>query len=342
MSESVNEASPLPAARLGAMIGGARATQLVYVAAKLGIADLLKDGPKGSDELARAVLAHPGTLNRVLRALTALGVFAETEDGRFELTPLAEPLQSDVTGSMRDFAIMYGEDWFWRPYGALLHSVRTGETPFEHVHGEGVFEYLDREPEAARVFNDAMTSLSGPHAATVVAAYDFSGISKIVDLGGGHGSLIAAILKANPNMRGVLYDRPSVVAGARDLLNAEGVAHRCELVAGDFFQSVPAGGDAYILKWIIHDFQDDRSVEILKNCRRAMADVGKLLLVERVVPRGKDGRSEKLADITMLAIPGGLERTEAQFSSLLRAAGFRLVRIVPTQTEMNVIEAVPI
>ena len=324
------------------MIGGARATQLVYVAAKLGIADLLKDGPKGCDELSQSLGTHPQTLYRVMRALPSLGVFSENEDGRFELTSLGELLQTGAPGSLRGFAVMTGEEWFWRSYGDLLHGVLTGETAFDHVHGRGLFEYLEQDSEAAQVFHEAMTSLSGPQSTAVVAAYDFSGIGKIVDVGGGRGTLMSAILKANPKMHGVLYDLPSVIEHATSHLVAEGVADRCELVAGSFFESVPRGGDAYILKWIIHDWDDRRAVEVLRNCRRAMADSVRLLLVERLVSKEKRGASAKLADITMLVIPGGRERTEDEYSTVLNAASFRLTRILPTESELNIIEGVPV
>jgi hypothetical protein len=320
------------------MISGGLVTQLVHVAAELRIADLLADGPKSSDELARAVGAHPRALYRVLRALASLGLFAETTDGRFELTPLAEPLQAGAPESLRALAIMWG-DTLWAPYGQLLHSVRTGEVAFQHVYGAGLFEYLRRHPQAAENFNEGMTNLTRPHAAAVLAAYDFTGIMTLVDVGGGNGTLMAAILNAYPAMRGVLFEQSAVLDSARQTFEREGVLPRCALVAGDFFQEVPQGYDAYVLKDIIHDWEDERALVILENCRRAMRDDSKLLLVERAVPAGNAPAAGKLIDVTMLTITGGCERTEAEYRDLLARAGLRLSRVVPTPSEMVVVEA---
>ena len=335
-----NETSPETA--LYQMIRGHGVTQLIYVAAKLGIADLLGNGARSVDTLATSAGAHPRSLYRVLRALASLGIFAERDGRRFELTPLAEPLRSGVPGSLRNSAIMTGEEWFWRPYGQLLHSVRTGETAFNHVFGMGLFDYLESNSEAAKIFNNSMTGSTKNYADSVVSAYDFSGITTIVDVGGGHGSFLAAILKAEPSMRGVLFEQPSALDGARGLLEAEGVADRCELIAGDFFQSVPDDADAYILKWIIHDWDDDEAIGILRNCRRAMAPAGRLLLVEREAPPpGESSSGTLLGDITMMVIPGGLERTRGEYGALFESAGFRLSRVVPTESELSIFEGAP-
>lgn len=328
------------------MITGYWISQSIYVAAKLGIADLLKDGPKSCDELANAVRAHPDALCRMLRALASMGIFAENQNGHFELTPLAVPLQTGVPGSLRAWAVMMGEEWVWRPWGELLYSVRTGETAFHHVFAMEHFDYLSRNPEAAVIFNEGMTASPMQPASAVVAAYDFSRFRTIVDVGGGQGFQLAAILEANPHTSGVLFDLPHVIEGARSLLEAEGVAARCELVGGDFFQSVPAGGDAYILKTVIHDWDDDHSITILKNCYRAMANSGRLLLVERVMPaRMEQSASFQLVargDLQMLVMAGGRDRTEAEFRALLDAAGFMLTNIVPTQSAVSIIEGVPV
>jgi hypothetical protein len=334
-------ASPPPTMALLHMIHGSKITQLLYVVAKLGIADLLRDGAKHSEELAQAVGAHPRTLYRVLRALASLGVFAEDQAQRFHLTPLADLLRTDNPESLRALAIFYGEAWVWHAEGALLYSVRTGQAAFHQVHGMGPFDYYAQHADAAACFNAAMTSLSGQELAAVIAAYDFAGMATIVDVGGGQGALLAEILQTYPQMHGVLFDLPAVVESAQPLLEAEGVAARCTRVAGDFFHTIPGGGDAYILKRVIHDWDDAPAEAILTHCRRAMAAHSRLLLMERVIPPGNAPSLGKLADITMLLHYGALERTEAEYRALLEAAGFTLGRIIPTQTPLSIIEGVP-
>ncbi|MBA2446401.1 MAG: methyltransferase [Chloroflexi bacterium] len=315
--------------------------QAISVVAKLGTADALADGPKGVDELAVAANAHAPALYRILRALASVGIFAEEEDGRFCLTPLAEPLRSDAPGSVRSFAIMLGEEWSWRPWGQLLQSVTTGQPAFEHTYGTGIFAYLADRPDAGAIFDAAMTSRSGPDADAVTAAYDFSAFRTVVDVGGGRGALLAAILRTNPDVRGILFDQAHVIPGARQYLDAAGLGQRCELVAGDFFASVVAGGDTYVLKWIVHDWDDERALRILERCHRAMPATGRLLLVETVIPPGNDPSSGKLADLAMLVWTGGQERTEAEYRALLAAAGFELTKVVPTRSSLSVVEAVP-
>jgi hypothetical protein len=240
------------ATQLGQLIQGYRATSLIGVAAQLGIADLLGEGPKSSQELADVVGVRQRDLYRLLRALASLGIFAETESGRFVLTPLAELLQTQVPGSMRSTAILHST-LLYRAWGNLLLSTRTGTPSFDQVYGTGFWEYLDSDPEARETFNQAMTTRSDRDQSEVLHSYDFSGISKIVDVGGGQGSLISAILGANPDLRGILFDLPAVVRGARELIEAKGLIGRCDIVGGDFFKSVPGGGDAYILQAVIHD-----------------------------------------------------------------------------------------
>jgi O-methyltransferase/methyltransferase family protein len=332
--------SPSSAVVLRRMIDGYRFTQLLYVVAKLGIADLLRDGPKRSEELAQAVGAHPRTLYRVLRALASLGVFVEDEAQGFHLTPLAQLLRTDVPESLRALAIFYGEEWIWHAEGALLYSVRTGKAAFHHVHGMSPFDYYRQHAEAAAGFNAAMTNLSGHELAAIIAAYDFTEMATIVDVGGGQGALLAEILKTCPHMRGILFDLPAVVESAQPFLTAAGIAERCTCVAGDFFQRLPGGGDAYILKRVIHDWDDAQAAAMLTQCRQAMPAHGRLLLMERVIPPGNTPSVGKLADITMLVHYGALERTEAEFRGLLEAAGFTLVRIIPTQTSLSIIEGV--
>jgi ubiquinone/menaquinone biosynthesis C-methylase UbiE len=309
----------------------------LYVAAKLGIAVLLADGAKGSEDLAQATGTHPHSLYRVLRLLASQGVFAEVESRRFALTPLATLLRADVPGSLRALAIRTG-GLDWRPWGALLHSVRTGTPAFDHVYGMSLFAYLAQDAEAAQVFNDTMTMFTQRNTAAVVGAYDFSAVGTIVDVGGGHGALMAAILEASPRTRGILVDLPAVIEGARRQITARGLHPRCELVAGDFFESVPVGGDAYILKWIIHDWDDERAITILRNCHRAMVPGGRLLLVEALIPFDNEPHFGKSADVTMLAFTGGMERTEAEYRVLLDSAGFVLTRIIPTDSHSSVLE----
>jgi hypothetical protein len=328
---------PPPMAMLQ-MITGFWTSQAILAAAKLGIADLLKDGPKPCEELAQATGVRSHALYRLLRALASVGVFREEEDGRFSLTPLAGYLQTGVPGSLRAFALW--QEYQYRPWGEVLHSLQTEETAFKVVFGKEAFPYLTEHPAAAAVFDEAMTNITMQVAAAVVAAYDFSRFGTIVDVGGGYGTFLTAILQANPGLKGVLFDLPHVAEGARQRIAAAGLAERCELGAGDFFASVPSGGDAYVLKWIIHDWDEERAVTILRNCHRAMAEPGKLLLVEAVLPRGNAPFFHKFMDLTMLVMTGGRERTEAEYGSLLKAAGFRLARVVPTASEMSVIEGV--
>jgi hypothetical protein len=325
------------------MLIGYRISQAIYVAAKLGIADLLKDGPKSSGELATSVGANPDAFHRLLRVLASVGVFAQVDQRRFTLTPMGALLQTGVSGSLWAAAITFGEERNWRPWGELLYSVRTGRSAHEHVYGMGVFEYFNQHPEAGRVASANFRERTASTAEAVVNSYDFSRTHTIVDVGGGHGALLAAILKAHPHLHGTLFDLPPVVEGAKQLMEAEGLVGRCDLVAGDFFVTVPGGCDAYLLKWILHDWDDERAVTILKNCRRAMREQGKLLLVEQLMPeRAEQAPHVVLADLQMMVMAGGRERTEAEFRALLDAAGFRLTKVVPTQSEFSVIEGVPV
>ena len=334
----VAEGAP-PEAVLMQMVVSSLVSQAIYVAAKLGVADLLAGGAKSVGELAGETGAHAPSLYRILRALASVGIFSERGDGTFELTPLAEPLRSDAPASVRDAAVFMGEEWHWRVWGHTLHSVLTGEPAWARAHGAEVFPYLEANPEPAAVFDRAMTSMSHQTAKAVVEAYDFSGIEKLVDVAGGHGSLLAAILRANPGMKGVLFDLPHVIERARANVEAEGVGERVELVSGDFFESVPSGADAYVMKYIIHDWDDERAVAILKNISRAMKDEGRVLLVETVIAPGNEPHFGKILDIEMLVSPGGKERTEAEYRELFERAGLRLKRVVPTRSPHSVIEA---
>lgn len=328
-------------AALQQMTNGYWTTQIIYVAAKLGIADLLEDGPQGIDALAQATRTHAPSLYRLMRALAGLGVFVENEDGAYATTTLGRCLVSGSPGALRARAILNGEDWY-RAWGGLLHGVRTGETAFDHIVGMPFFEHLAANPETASTFNEAMASATEGAARAVADAYDFSRCRTIIDLGGGTGAFLAGILKANPQARGVLFDRPSVVAAAGPLLTGAGVVDRCDVVGGDFFEEVPGGGDLYILSWIIHDWDDDRGVAILKNCRRAMSGDARLLVIEQVVPPGNQPSLSKLYDTHMLVLaPGGRERREDEYRALLAAADLDLTRIIPTAVPRSVIEASP-
>ncbi len=337
-NEPGNTDAPPPDAVLMQMLSGALLQQGICVAAKLGIADLLAVQPQTVAELAIATKTHAVSLYRVLRALAGAGIFAETAEHTFELTPLATVLRSDVPNSIRNFAIMMGENWLWRNYGELMHSVTTGDPAQNYVHGIGSFEFFTQNAAAGAVFNRAMTSLSQAVVPAIVASYDFSAVHKLVDIAGGHGMLLAEILKANPHMQGVLFDLPSVIDGAGVLLEKEGVRSRVELASGDFFKSVPTGADAYVMKHIIHDWDDERSISILKSIGTAMNQGGKVLIIEMVVPGGNEPSPAKAMDLQMLIMESGKERTKEEYRRLLKAAGFRLTRIVPTKSPYSVIE----
>jgi hypothetical protein len=316
-------------------------SQAISVAAKLGIADLLDGAGSTCAVLAQATKTQPDALYRLMRALASVGIFAEDGAGRFHLTPMADGLRSDSPTSLRDYAILLGEEWAWRPWGHLLHSVQSGGSAFEHVFGMQIFDYLTQSPEAGRVFDAAMTSRGNLEDQAIVAACDFRG-GTIVDVGGGRGSLMAAILRSNPDARGILFDLPPVQERAAELLRKAELLDRCALAAGDFFDSVPAGGDRYLMKKIIHDWDDARAHRILANCRTAMGKKGRLLLMEQVILPGNAPSFGKLMDLQMMVqTPGGRERTEAQYRSLLADAGFDLIGITPTACPLSVIVGAP-
>jgi hypothetical protein len=329
-----------PEAILSQMIWGGLMQQSICVAARFGIADLLAEKPQTAAELAAQTETHEDSLYRVMRLLSSAGVFAETGERVFSLTPLSELLRSDTPNSMRDIAIMLNEDWIWQAFGALGHTVKTGETAHDKIQGMSSFEYFEQNKEAGLVFNRAMTNMSKSVVPAIVGAYDFSGFGKLVDIAGGHGYLLSGILKANPNLQGILFDLPYVIENADALLEEEGVAARVERVAGDFFESVPAGADAYLMKHIIHDWDDEKSIAILRSIHRAINDEGKVLIAEMVVPETTEPSPSKVLDICMLVMEGGKERTAKEYRELLAAANFRLTRIVPTHSPFSIVEAV--
>jgi O-methyltransferase domain len=333
---------PSPAAAMFQLIMGTCVSQAVCVFARLGVADVLADGPRPVAEIARRVGAHGSALYRVLRALGDVGVVAERDDRWFALTPLGAMLRSDVPGSLRGWATLYGMPFHRHAWTDLYETVRTGESAFGRVHGTQFFDYLAEHPEDAAVFGAAGTSRSTGEAVSIIGAYDFGRFGTIVDVGGGRGGLLAPILSANPHLRGVLFDVPTVVAGVEGELSRAGVIDRCRVVGGDFFDSVPGGGDAYLLGNVIHGLGDDQAVKILSTCRAAMADTACLLLAEVVLPEGCQSSPGKLVDVGMLVLTtGGRQRTEAEFRVLLDRAGFRLVRIVPSAGMISLVEAVP-
>jgi uncharacterized protein (TIGR00369 family) len=318
---------------------GVWTAQALWTAACLGVADHLADGPKTREELAALTQTLPGPLGRVLRALACLGVFKEGPDGRFASTPRSETLRSDAPGSLRDFVVFLGQPWHVAAYGELLHPLRTGEPAIDRVVGKPIWEFLAADPEASRVFNAGMSGVIAETAEAVRDAFDFSTIRTLVDVGGGHGTLLGTILAANPHLHGVLFDLPHVVDGAAATFDRLGVRARARVAGGDFFHDVPCG-DAYILSHIIHDWDDERSTAILRAIRRAAEPEARVLVVETVIPPGNTYSFGKLLDLEMLALPGGIERTEAEYRALLAAGGFRMTRIVPTRSFASIVAGV--
>jgi len=337
-------ATPSPvalSAQVHELFLGYQRTALLYVAAELGLADHLVDGPRPVEGLAAATHTHAPSLTRVLRALASLGVFAEQADGRFALTPLAQPLRSGVPGSLRAMMIAHGKD-LYPVWGALLVSVQTGAPAFDKVYGMPNWEYRRRHPEVNARFNAFMSDMVSRRAAAVAATYPFPDTGVVVDVGGGDGTLLAAILATRPYLCGVLFDQPHVVAEAGPRLTAAGVADRVNVVGGDFFVDVPAGGDSYILSAVLHDWGDDRAIAILAQCRRAIGFDAKLLVVEQVLPPDNDPSLAKLSDINMLVTnAGGRERSEDEWRALLHAGGFDLTDRLATTPTYEVITAVP-
>ncbi|MGD9692407.1 MAG: methyltransferase [Phycisphaerales bacterium] len=325
--------------RLLQMITGMIGTQAVRVAAELAIADHLACGPATAEDLARRCDAHADSLRRLLRYLCGEGVFVEDESGRFALTPLGECLRSDSPTRVRDFARMLAGDCA-SAWNELIHSVRTGHCAFEHVHGAPLFRYLAAHPEKAHVFDSAMTGVHGPETGPMIDAYDFSGFETIVDVGGASGAVLLEILSRNPRPRGIVFDLDHVAEQASARIAAAGLADRAKGEGGSFFERVPEGADCYVMRHIIHDWNDEQSIGILRRCRDAMRPDGKVLVVESVIPPGNEPHPSKMFDLIMLAIPGGRERTRADYERLYSAAGLRVTRVVPTASPVSVVEGV--
>jgi SAM-dependent methyltransferase len=329
-----------PDARLLQLMLGLFTSRALAVAAELGIADLLKEGPLDLKDLAQRTGSNPDGLYRMLRALAAVGVFELRADRSFANNELSTLLRGDLPGTSRANALWFSDVSGWTAWGRLDHSVRTGKPAFDEVFGSDCFTWLESHPASLKVFQQTMTNLSTISGSAVAAAYDFSPIRQLVDVGGGYGTLLTSLLQRFPHLSGILFDRPEVIRNAREALKtARGGAH-IETIAGDFFESLPAGADAYILKYVMHDWDDEHCIHVLANCRRAMAPGGRVLIVESVLSDRPDSTLTKLLDLEMLVMTGGgRERTEPEFCSLLERAGLEFSRLLPTQSPVSVIEA---
>jgi predicted O-methyltransferase YrrM len=316
-------------------------SRAIYVAVELGVADLLADGPRTVADLAATTNTHAPSLYRVLRLLASEGVFAEVGDGCFELTPRAAALRKDA-GPARLQVLFLGRPASWQAAGNLSHTVRTGEAAFEGTHGVDFFEYNRQHPEDQALFDQLMTAQTTPVARAVAQKYDFSSMASVVDIGGGRGALAIEILSGHPHLKGAVFDQPAVAGKAMSAIAEAGLSERCEGIGGDFFAAVPDGHDAYLLKYILHDWDDEECIAILRSCRRAMGPGARLLVVEVIMPPGNEPSFGKTQDINMLINVGGSERTEAEYRALYEAAGFELTRCIPVMGELHVIEGVPV
>lgn len=327
--------------RVRQLIMGFRVTQLIYVAARLSLADHLGSKPQTAQELAGVVGAEPRALYRLLRGLASIGVFSESKGGLFEVTPAAELLRRENPSLLRSTAILYGDELLWRAYGRLSHAIMTGKPAFDQLYGQPFYDYLDQHPVPAALFHEAMTGFSEQEAAAILAAYDFSTFRSVIDVGGGQGGLIAAVLRAYSDLQAVIFDRSPPTDDTQRLFTVSDIAERAKFIQGDFFSAVPDGGDLYLLKSIIHNWDDPAARTILGKCRDAMPEHARLVVAERVVPPGNSPSEAKLFDINMLVSTGGQERTEAEYAALFRAAGLVLARVVPTRSHLSLIEALP-
>lgn len=342
MTDTGAAVAPVPAhVQLIQMCVGGWVAAAVYGAAKLGLADLLADGPRSVDELAASTGTHAPTLYRFLRTLGGFGIVTERDDQRFALMPLGEALKTGAPGAARSTLLAFGGPAFWRSWEEIGYSLETGKPAFERVWGAPLFDYLAKRPEEAGYFSEAMIGFHGTEPPTVAEAYDFSNVGTVVDVGGATGNMLAALLTRHPSLRGVLFDLPHVVGDAPAVLKERGVDTRVTIETGSFFEGVPAGGDVYVLSHIIHDWSEEQCLTILGHCRRAMGANGRLLIVETVLPEGDTPHQGKLQDLVMLIFPGGRERTEREYAALLDKAGFRLQRVVPTTSVVSIVEAVP-
>jgi SAM-dependent methyltransferase len=345
MDELLDPAAGMPPALLlRRLIGSYRITHAIKAAAQLSITDHLGERPQGAEELAARLHLNPQALSRLLRTLVSLGLLADAGDGLFTLTPVGACLRRDAPDGMRAWALCEGAEYYQGAWMNLPHAVETGETAFEHTHGETFYQYLARHPETGHDFSQAMLDYARLIATAVVAGYDFARVRRVVDIGCSHGHLLTAILQATPTVSGVLFDRPEIIERAEESLRGTELAERAELVAGDFFESLPAGGDLYILSRILMDYDDDASVRLLQNCHRAMAPGGRVLIVQLLMPEQGDGKAPArlfeaaVSDLNMLVLTGGRERTEAEYRTVLGRAGFRLARVAQSQALVSLIE----
>ena len=332
--------STAPAAQLIQMATGHWVSQIVYAAAKLGLADHLAAGRKGAEEIAAATGTHPPSLFRLMRTLAHLGILDQDGANQFGLTPLGEALRSDAPGAARSTVLTVASDWWSRGFAQLIYSVQTGKSGFEKALGMPVFDWLARNPHEASMFSETMVGIHGAEPQAVAAAYDFSSFKTLVDVGGATGNLLATILRQFPGPRGILFDLPHVVRDAPALLERSGCAERVRIESGSFFERVPAAADAYLLSHIIHDWSEEQCLTILRNCRQAMKPEGRVLIIEMVLPSNGQPHPGKMLDLMMLVGPGGRERTELEYATLLTQAGLNLTRIVRTDSAVSVVEAV--
>jgi SAM-dependent methyltransferase len=333
---SISQAPLPPHMQLVQMGSAYWVSRVVYVAAKLGLADHLADGAKSTNELAQITRTHAPSLYRLMRTLASLGILTEGAAQCFALTSLGEALRSDAPGSAQATILVHGSEWHTAAFEQIMYSVETGEPAMAKVRGLPLFDYLAKNPAEASLFNKMITGLHAGEPSAVAAAYDFSTCNTIVDVGGGTGSVLAAILNQHPRVQGVLFDSPHVVAEAPPLLKA--VQDRIVIQSGDFFTAVPSGGDCYILSHILHDWHDEQCLQILRNCRRAMKPDGRLLIVEMVLPPGDTPHPGKILDMVMLVVVDGVERTESEYAMLLSKAGLRLRRVMPTASAASIVE----
>ena len=338
-SPSTQQMIPPPVQLFECLLGFMK-SQAIHVAARLKVADHLKDGPKSAEEIANAINVDSDALYRLLRALAGIGVFSEQENKIFNLTPMASALLSGKSGSLRPFALMIGDWSWWGSWNELFYSVKSGKSAIDHVLGMTFDNYLEKNPDISQILNEVMTSVSQVSNSAIVGSYCFSEFRTVVDVGGGHGSLVSAILKENPELHGILFDHPRVVKSVEPVdADLDG---RLEIIGGDFFKEVPSGGDVYVLKQIIHDWGDDQAARILKNCRKGIKSKGRILLIEGLIGSGPDKSITKFFDLHMLVTAsGGRERTESEYRLLFEAAGFRLSRIIPTPSSYSIIEGHP-
>lgn len=324
------------------IISGFWISRAVHALATLGIPDLIQDGPKNATELATETASDAPSLYRLLRTLSSVGLLTLSDDEKFGLTPVSRTLVSNGPASMKWFTISELGQEHYGAWGNLAHSVKTGEIAFDNHYNMNCWEYFQTHPEDAAIFNDSMSGMTAAANEALISGYDFSQFKKIADIGGGHGGLITSILNAHPAVSATLFDSPQVIEGAKEKLAAAGVADRCETVAGDFFSAVPGGADAYVMKWIIHDWNDELALRILKNCRQQIPGDGKLILVDCVVPEDNEPHFSKFIDLNMMVMTGGKERTEREFAQLLDAAGFKLQQVIHTHLPTCIIEATPV